>query len=253
MAVAATDAPIVLYAAARDRGLRPVLLESLGPSTPYCRRTVLAAAPAAAVELHGGRLFVDGTETGDGIAGLFACLGEGVGEPTAGERRVGDGCAPTRDIRARTPAEQPFFPAWLGFFAYEFARHLGLPTHAPMPGLPEAAFLLYREGWLWEGGRLVSRPPSDSPLAAIEAEAGLTRLGDDLVPASDEGRPALPEPTVPPVTLESDFTAEEFVAGVDEVQERIRQGWVYQVNLSHRFRFPAAAVDPLACYRRLRI
>ncbi|HMK91680.1 MAG TPA: chorismate-binding protein, partial [Thermoleophilia bacterium] len=125
--------------------------------------------------------------------------------------------------------------------------------HAPMPGLPEAAFLLYREGWLWEGGRLVSRPPSDSPLAALEAEAGLARLVDDLVPASDQGRPALLEPTVPPVALESDFTAGEFVAGVDEVQERIRQGWVYQVNLSHRFRFPAAAVDPLACYRRLRI
>jgi anthranilate synthase/aminodeoxychorismate synthase-like glutamine amidotransferase len=39
---------------------------------------------------------------------------------------------------------------------------------------------------------------------------------------------------------------------VEEVQERIRAGWVYQVNLSHRFRFPATSLDPLAFYQRLR-
>lgn len=38
-----------------------------------------------------------------------------------------------------------FFPAWMGFFAYEFARHLGLPTREPLPGLPEAAFCYYPE------------------------------------------------------------------------------------------------------------
>ena len=270
MVVAATEAPIVLYAAARDRGLRPVLLESLGPPTPYCRRTVLAAAPAATIELRGGRLFADNVATGDGIDGLFERLADGIGGLTAREPRARDGDSargdhpvrgdhPGRDHhpasgeKTRSSVEQPFFPAWLGFFAYEFARHLGLPTGTPMPGLPEAGFRLYRDGWLWEGGRLVSRPPSDSPLAAIEAEIGLARVEDDPESPADGASLVLPEPTVPPVMLESDFTAEEFVAGVDEVQERIRQGWVYQVNLSHRFRFPAAAVDPLACYRRLRI
>ena len=36
------------------------------------------------------------------------------------------------------------------------------------------------------------------------------------------------------------------------MQERIRAGWVYQVNLSHRFGFAAAGLDPFACYERLR-
>ena len=39
---------------------------------------------------------------------------------------------------------------------------------------------------------------------------------------------------------------------MEEVQERIRAGWVYQVNLSHRFSFAARGLDPLAFYERLR-
>jgi anthranilate/para-aminobenzoate synthase component I len=58
---------------------------------------------------------------------------------------------------------------------------------------------------------------------------------------------------LPPVELHSDYPVDEFIAGVDEVQERIRAGWVYQVNLSHRFHFPAHSLDPLACYERLRL
>ena len=39
---------------------------------------------------------------------------------------------------------------------------------------------------------------------------------------------------------------------MEDVQERIRAGWVYQVNLSHRFRFAARGLDPLAFYAALR-
>ncbi len=121
-----------------------------------------------------------------------------------------------------------FFPAWIGFFAYEFARHLGLPTLSPMPGLPDAAFFFYPDGFVWEDGALVHMPADDLPL---------------------EAAPALP---LAPVTLQSDYSAEEFIAGVEDVRERIRAGWVYQVNLSHRFGFAAGTLDPLAFYQRLR-
>ncbi|WP_425427244.1 hypothetical protein [Thermus amyloliquefaciens] len=43
--------------------------------------------------------------------------------------------------------------------------------------------------------------------------------------------------------LVSDFPKEAFLRGVGEVQERIRAGVVYQVNLSHRFRL-LGPMDP---------
>ena len=57
---------------------------------------------------------------------------------------------------------------------------------------------------------------------------------------------------MPPIEIVSDYPPDEFLVGVQEVQERIRAGWVYQVNLSHRFHFDARGVDPLVCYERLR-
>lgn len=82
---------------------------------------------------------------------------------------------------------------------------------------------------MWEDGELARAPDA----AVLPAE-----------PA-----PLLP---LPPVTLASDYPADEFIAGVEAVQERIREGWVYQVNLSHRFRFAAGDLHAAAFYQRLR-
>ena len=111
-----------LYRELRERGLRPALLESLGSRTAFARRTVLGRDPVRRLEVWDGRLYEDGSETGA-----------------------------AQDILARLelPARTSFFPAWIGFFTYEFARHLGLPTNGPMAGLPEAAFYLYPDGYLW--------------------------------------------------------------------------------------------------------
>ena len=197
---------IRLYQAARRRGLRPALLESLGPRTHYGRRTLLGVAPARRLEVWDGVLYEDGEQVGGGADLLTLLAAE-----------LGDGA----------------FPAWMGFFAYEYARQLGLPTNDPMPGFPEAAFRLYRSGYSWEDGHLRSAPPSGSVADGLEPD-----------PAEDDGLPA--------IDLRSDYPVDAFVAGVEEVQERIRAGWVYQVNLSHRFHFDAADLDPLAFYAALR-
>ena len=203
------DEALALYAAARSGGLRPALLESLGPRTPFGRRTLLAAAPSREVELRDGVLRESGRVLG-GVAELFELL-----TPPA------------------TPTTSPFFPAWVGFFAYEFARLLDMPAKAPLPGLPDAAFRLYERGWLWEDGRLVERPDACSELAG-------------LAPAS-----TMPS-GLPAIELRSDYPADEHIAGVEEVQERIRAGWVYQVNLSSRFHFDARELDALPFYATLR-
>lgn len=197
---------IELYNAARRRGLSPALLESLGPRTHFGRRTVLALAPVRRLEVWDGVLYDDGEPIG-GASDLLTLLESG----------LGDG----------------FFPAWIGFFAYEFARHLGMPTNGPMPGFPDAAFRLYPSGYLWEDGHLVARPPSGGTADGLEPE-----------PLHDTGLPS--------IDLVSDYPADAFIAGVEEVQERIRAGWVYQVNLSHRFHFDARELDSLTFYAALR-
>ena len=88
---------------------------------------------------------------------------------------------------------------------------------------------------MWQDGELVASPKSHELQQIFE-------------PAADDGHLQ----TLRAVELVSDFPPQQFIAGVDEVQERIRAGWVYQVNLSHRFHFDASGIDPLACYERLR-
>ncbi len=196
---------LATYAAARHAGLRPVLLESLGPPTAFSRRTILALGPSRRLEVWDGTLYEDGAEIGTAAALLD--------ELQTGLRA---GCD---------------YPAWIGFFSYEFAARLGLPTRPAMPGLPEASFLLYDDGWLWRDGRLVCRPGRATPVNAAAAVA---------------------PPALPRIASRSDYARDDYVAGVQEVQRRIRAGWVYQVNLSHRFSFAACDLDPLAYYARLR-
>jgi len=191
---------LALYHAARTLEMRPALLESLGPRTPFARLSLLGVRPRHRLEVREGGLYLDGKRVGEALE-VFRYL----------ERGLGRG----------------FFPAWIGYFAYEFARHLGLPTHEPLPGLPEAFFLYYPEGFALLEWRLVEAP--SFPLRPL---------------------PYAP-PHLPPHPLVADFPREAFLAGVREVQERIRAGVVYQVNLSHRFRL-LAPLDPLLLYARLR-
>jgi anthranilate synthase len=207
-----------LYRAARAAGRRPALLESLGCSTPFGRRTLLGVDPVKTAWVVGGRLFVDGREQGAALD-LFDVLEEAVAGPADDAPGAGTGV----------------FPAWIGFLSYEFARHIGLPANAPLEGLPEATFFLYPHGWAWDDGTLVER------IEDVDAASAATPAETDSPP---ERLPAL--------ELVSDYPPEDYIRGVEEVQERIRAGWVYQVNLSHRFHFNARGVDPLVCYERLR-
>ncbi|AKU90550.1 chorismate-binding protein [Vulgatibacter incomptus] len=119
-----------------------------------------------------------------------------------------------------------FFPAWIGFASYELARHLGQPAGPSLPGLPDAVFHYYPKG--------------------IAVRSGET-LESTEVPARSFELPPLPS-----LRPASDLPESAFLEGVERVQEQIRAGEVYQVNLSRRFHFPARGVDPLALYARLR-
>lgn len=139
--------------------------------------------------------------------------------------------SPTRvvhDVPPR-PDFDAFFPAWIGGLKYEAASAFGLPCHASEGEAQTWAF--YPSGLVWdrEAGTLevVGQPHVDWN-AALSANA------------------ATPELTV------GEWSADDldFEAGVAAVQELVRAGEVYQVNLS-RGVSASASGDPLAAYLRL--
>ncbi|HJW74807.1 MAG TPA: aminodeoxychorismate components I/II, partial [Thermoleophilia bacterium] len=123
--------PLDLYRAARRLGRRPALLESLGPSVPFGRLTLLGTNYSRTLEVWDGALYEDARRVGEALD-VLERLAEGLG----GRDRL--------------------FPAWIGFLAYEFAGRLGLPAAQPLGGLPEAAFRLYTEGYAWLDGERVA-------------------------------------------------------------------------------------------------
>nr|WP_246580853.1 chorismate-binding protein [Deinococcus aestuarii] len=130
------------------------------------------------------------------------------------------------------PQGDAFFPAWLGGLKYEAARAFGGQTHDP-EGEP-GWWGLYPGGLVWdrEAGRL-----------EVVGEAGHVDWAAVLAG----------EPVPTPVLTVGPFGADDvdYPAGVRAVQDLIRAGEVYQVNLSRGVRARAEG-DPLAAYLRLR-
>ena len=56
--------PLTIYAQARAAGLRPALLESLGPATPFSRLTILGLRPSRRLEVWAGVVYEDGVAIG---------------------------------------------------------------------------------------------------------------------------------------------------------------------------------------------
>ncbi|WP_272976690.1 chorismate-binding protein [Deinococcus geothermalis] len=130
------------------------------------------------------------------------------------------------------PAGEAFFPAWLGGLQYEAARAFGLDTH--VSAARTAWWGLYPSGLVWD--REAGTLDIVGEAAHVDWQALLARTPAPL-PALQVG----------------EFGADDvdYPAGVRAVQELIRAGEVYQVNLSRGVRATATG-DPLAAYLRLR-
>lgn len=138
----------------------------------------------------------------------------------------------------------PFAAGGLGFLAYDLKDHLErLPTTAQDDlGLPDLIFAFPRRlvvhdrrnsrFWslevVWEDsqGRVRKSPTESYPL--VHQDPGEFRVG----------------------RLQSNFTREAYLRAVSCIKEYIRNGDVYQVNLSQRFSFPLQG-DPYGLFCRL--
>ena len=129
------------------------------------------------------------------------------------------------------PDGPALFPAWLGGLKYEAARDFGLDTH---PARGEAAWWgHYPSGLVWD------------------RRAGTLEVVGP--PHVDWARVLALDPAPLPALSVGEFGADDvnYPAGVRAIQELIRAGEVYQVNLSRGVRAQAQG-DPLAAYLRLR-
>ncbi len=116
------------YAWAKAKGLQPALLESAGIKTAFGQLSLLGIGATKRLEVWQGITYLNDKPVGDALA-IFKYLKQGLGKN--------------------------YFPAWIGFFAYEYAQHLGLPTHKALADLPEAAFYYYPDGCAYLKGKSV--------------------------------------------------------------------------------------------------
>jgi anthranilate synthase len=121
-----------------------------------------------------------------------------------------------------------FFPAYLGYFAYEFARYFDKPCSKKVGPFPDAYFCLYEQGLVLDDNHIVHHTPLPSidlkPKANIRAEQTLKPL----------------------------LTAEKFSDVVTSIKDKIKDGDVYQVNFSLPFAFAAHQDDILPLYHAMR-
>ena len=109
------------------------------------------------------------------------------------------------------PPSPNFFPAFIGFFAYEFSKYWHKPTHLHDHPLPEAFFRLYERGLVLENNKIIHHDKIHMS----------QRIPSMLIPSQ----------------LEPALSREEFISLIACIKNQIREGDVYQVNLSLPFYF----------------
>jgi len=161
------------------------------------------------------------------------------GEPHPGEPLATLRALLKRWRAPRLPGMPLFCGGAVGFFAYEAAHYFeSLPRHANDDlGLPDIA-LDFVDTFVavdhLEGGTLVVATGSDYDDCTRRVEA-LTRVVLDVAgtpPSAPTWR--LADGQTPDVAWRSSFTQEGYQHAVERVQEYIRAGDTYQVNLSQR-------------------
>lgn len=149
----------------------------------------------------------------------------------------------------------PFLAGAVGFAGYEAGRMLERlhPSRVPTPGIPDLCFAFYDSvlacdtlrGEAWLAGTGLRGPWASS------AQAQATRAREIAV------RLATAPPDRPhrqfrlTSELSSSLPRGKYIDAVGEIKEAIRQGEVYQANLTRRFSASWAG-DPVALYLGLR-
>lgn len=188
---------IAYFESALALGMQPTLLEFTHPrrKTPF---VVCGIKPVETLEVRNNLLYKNGEIIGAALD-IFSYL---------------------------TPTGDNFFPAYLGFFAYEFSGYFGKATSPGERLFPDALFRRYEQGLIIDDGRIVHFDPL--PKCAPKRERHACN------------------------TLTPSLSKLAFLKKVTEIKERIRAGDVYQVNISMPFYFDACDEHMVAIFRTMR-
>jgi anthranilate synthase len=189
------------YQSALLSALKPTLLEFKHPRKNSMLR-VCAIDPLMTLEVKNGRLYKNGLDVGEALD-IFDYLN-----------------APQKE----SPA---FFPAYLGFFTYEFASYFDLTVHSGPRRFPDAYFRLYEKGLVVDDDDIIHHDPLPHHDLPNTQKVDLQCL-----------TPAL--------------TKESFLTAVEIIKSTIKNGELYQLNLSMPFYFENADVSPLTLYGAMR-
>jgi anthranilate synthase component 1 len=203
-----------LHAAHPER--YPFLLESVAYGTSRARYDILFAFPGQELELRAdGLIYRDGQARG---AGDFLAALEDVWREAA---------IATPDAALASPSI-PFTGGWFVYLGYELAAQIEptLTTAGHDPVFPVACATRIPAAVI----RDHATQQSHLVCEAERRDQLLPQLEADVLSSTDA--PAAPPVTTTGVTEED---AQRFLAGVRQVQEYIRAGDVFQVNLSRRW------------------
>jgi para-aminobenzoate synthetase component 1 len=225
----AGDAPDLAEVFAPYRRLPYAMLLLSGGELDCASHSLMGWDPFLVVRSKGRRVqIIRGTEATEWVANPFTVLDDLLG---------------ALEISGPSPLA-PCAAGGLGFLAYDLKNHLErLPTTAQDDlGLPDLVFafpsrlMVHDRGagrfWslevVWEDPQGRVRKSAIDPCPSIPQGTEEFRVG----------------------RMQSNFTREAYLQAVSFIKEYIRNGDVYQVNLSQRFSFPLQG-DPYVLFSRL--
>ncbi len=126
-----------------------------------------------------------------------------------------------------------------GFISYNFGEILKGIRTTPVPDFPM--------GYLKKYDAIIKYDHSDNTLEITSSyDAGVSRLKDEINSIESKSPAALP--IIENVNVEASLSREEYVAGVEKVLELIRNGDIYQLNLTIKYQARLENIEPASIF-----
>lgn len=225
---AAHHTPLSLY---RHLAQAPAcLLQSTRRDGEDGRWSVLVTEPTAVIRARDGICYLDEQPlAGPPVSALARVLGRRRGAPV--------------------PGAPPFAGGAAGFVGYECNRFFEpvSPAGRDDVGLPDFCFLVADDVYVFDHASeelLLVSSGDDYAACRVRLDEMQAAL------AGDPGEPALPPAASELPAWQSNFTEAGYMAAIRRIQDYIRAGDTFQVNLSQRLQVPLRH-DPLTVYQRL--
>jgi para-aminobenzoate synthetase component 1 len=154
----------------------------------------------------------------------------------------------------------PFLGGAVGYLAYDLGFLLEKKLKRKNPddlGIPDSFFGFYNTIIIVDKIKkylhifAIGFPETNSRLGAVLCRANIARI-EKLLSTYPSVQRRLGAAKRPDADLKSNFKKEDYLLAIRNAKEYIRQGDIYQVNLSQRFSCSAKGLDAFGVYGRLR-